>query len=135
VEPRSLPVLERRPARIELLASTVVTPPGEPFARVQVRRRDNLQAPVSFKWWTETGSAQVNRDFLGIEPRLEWIPAGTGTVELRVPLLADPTRNQPRTFYVKIEGAGSSNVVLGSRTLTQVSVPPGAGAPTVAAIP
>jgi hypothetical protein len=135
VAPLSQPPIAQRPARIELLASTVQTPPGEPFARIQVRRRDNLQAPVSFKWFTETGSAQVNRDFLGIEPRLEWIPAGAGGVELRVPLLADPTRTEPRNFYVKIEGAGTSNVVLGSRTLTLVSVPPGAGASAMASLP
>lgn len=135
VAPRRPSPVAPRPARIELQASTVETPSGEPFARVQVRRRDNLQAPVSFKWWTETGSAQANRDFLGIEPRLEWIPAGAGGVELRVPLLVDPTRTQSRNFYVKIEGAGSSNVVLGSRTLTQVNVPPGAGASTMASLP
>jgi hypothetical protein len=120
---RPLPIDDQR-SRIELEASAVEAPSADPFARVQVRRRGSVEGPVSFKWWTETGSAQANRDFLGIEPRLEWIPAGSRSVELRVPLLTDPGRNLPRTFYVKIEVTGSGNTVLGSRTLTQVSIQP-----------
>jgi hypothetical protein len=131
-------------ARIELIASTVDAPDQEPFARIVVHRLGNLQGAVSFKWWTETGSALVNRDFLGIEPRLEWIPDGARSVELRVPLLTDPSRHESRSFYVKIQGAGSVNAVLGTRTLTQVSIQPGnlpdttslhPGASTVAKLP
>lgn len=130
---RVLPI-EPQQARVELTASTVEASASEPFARIQVRRRDNLDVPVSFRWWTETGSAHANRDFLGIEPRLEWIPVGAKGVELRVPLLSDPSRNEPRDFYVKIEMAGSKEAVLGNRTLTQVSIRPSGATTQQAAV-
>jgi hypothetical protein len=48
---------------------------------------------------------------------------GDGGVELRVPLLPDSTRQQPRTFYVKIDAPGLG-ATLGPRTLTQVTIIP-----------
>jgi hypothetical protein len=68
----------------------------------------------------------LNRDFLRIEPRTEIIPAGDRGMELRVPLLTDPTRVQPRTFYVKIDAPGSG-ATLGASTLTQVTIVPTGG--------
>lgn len=110
-------------ARLDLPSTTVEVEGDQPFARVWVRRRDNLAGTVSFRWWTEMGSAVLNRDFLRIEPRTEIIPAGDRGVELRVPLLTDPTRVQPRTFYVKIDEPGAG-ATLGASTLTQVTIVP-----------
>lgn len=110
-------------ARLDLPASSVEVVDNQPFARVWVRRRANLNGTVTFRWWTETGSAILNRDFLRIEPRTELIADGDEGVELRIPLLSDPTRVQPRTFYVKISAPGQG-AALGSRTLTQVTIVP-----------
>jgi hypothetical protein len=117
VAPRSLR------ARLDFPTTAVEVTDDQPFAIIPVRRRDNLYGTVTFRWWTETGSAETNRDFLRIQPRTEMIADGDGGVELRVPLLPDATRQQPRTFYVKIDAPGLG-AVLGPRTLTQVTIIP-----------
>lgn len=117
----------RSRARLDLPSTTVEVVGDQPFARVWVRRRDNLEGTVSFRWWTETGSAVLNRDFLRIQPRTEVIPAGDRGMELRVPLLTDPTRVQPRTFYVKIDDPGAG-ATLGASTLTQITIIPAGAA-------
>ena len=133
--PPAAPVVDSAPgalaesharARLDLPSTTVEVAGNQPFATIWVRRRDNLQGTVSFRWWTETGSAVLNRDFLRIEPRTEVIPAGDRGIELRVPLLTDPTRIQPRTFYVKIDAPGAG-ATLGASTLTQVTIVPADG--------
>ena len=97
----------------------------EPVARIWVMRRGTPSREVTFRWWTETGTAQVDRDFRAIEPRVGVIPEGSRGVELLVPLMPDPTRREPRTFYVKIDEPGPG-ADLGTRTLMQVAiVPPG----------
>ena len=110
-------------ARVDFPVTSVEVTDDQPFAIIPVRRRDNLWGTVTFRWWTETGSAETNRDFLRIQPRTEMIADGDGGVELRVPLLPDATRLQPRTFYVKIDAPGLG-AVLGPRTLTQVTIIP-----------
>jgi hypothetical protein len=110
-------------ARLDFPTTAVEVADDQPFAIIPVRRRDNLNGTVTFRWWTETGSAEVNRDFLRIQPRTEMIADGDGGVELRVPLLPDPDRQQPLTFYVKIDAPGSG-ATLGTRTLTQVTIYP-----------
>jgi hypothetical protein len=98
---------------------------SEPVARIWVTRRGSLGREVRFRWWTETGTAQVDRDFRAIEPRVAVIPEGSRGVELLVPLMPDPARREPRTFYVKIDEP-NAGVDLGTRTLMQVAiVPPG----------
>jgi len=110
-------------ARLDFPTAAVEVVDDQPFAIIPVRRRDNLNGTVTFRWWTETGSAEVNRDFLRIQPRTEMIADGDGDVKLRVPLLPDPGRQQPLTFYVKIDAPGTG-ATLGSRTLTQVTIYP-----------
>jgi hypothetical protein len=101
----------------------------EPVAKILVRRRGGLSGEVSFLWWTESGSARVDRDFRAITPRMAVIDDGAKGVELLVPLIADASRQKPRTFYVKIDEPGSG-ATLGDQTLMQVSiVPPGYVAP------
>lgn len=123
--PSAVPAPVYSRALIELPSDTATVEADQPVARIWVRRRGRLSGEVSFLWWTETGSAQVDRDFRRITPRTAVIDSGASGVELLVPLVVDPSRQQPRTFYVKIDEPGSGST-LGERTLMQVSiVPPG----------
>lgn len=112
-------------ASIDLASTYAWVDTTEPVARIWVTRRGTPGREVTFRWWTETGTAQVGRDFRAIEPRLAVIPEGSRGVELLVPLMPDATRREPRTFYVKIDEPGPG-ADLGTRTLMQVAiVPPG----------
>jgi hypothetical protein len=116
-----------RPARpvIDLASTYAWVDTTEPVARIWVSRRGAANREVTFRWWTETGTAQVDRDFRGIEPRVAVIPEGSRGVELLIPLMPDASRLEPRTFYVKIDEPGPG-ADLGTRTLMQVAiVPPG----------
>lgn len=122
--PRTAPAQPVRPS-IDLASTYAWVDTSEPVARIWVTRRGSLNREVTFRWWTETGTAQVDRDFRAIEPRVGVIPEGSRGVELLVPLMPDPARREPRTFYVKIDEPGPG-VDLGTRTLMQVAiVPPG----------
>jgi hypothetical protein len=110
---------------IELAATYAWVETTDPVARIRVMRRGSLDRDVTFRWWTETGTAQADREFRAIEPRLAAIPAGSRSIELLVPLIPDPDRREPRTFYVKIDEP-NPGVGLGEDTLMQVAiVPPG----------
>ena len=112
-------------ASIDLAATYAWVDTTEPVAHIRVIRQGPVNREVSFRWWTETGTAQVDRDFRAIEPRTAVIPVGSREVELLVPMMPDPSRREPRTFYVKID-TPSQDVDLGTRTLMQVAiVPPG----------
>jgi Protein kinase domain len=116
-----------RPSRalIDLPSATATVAGDQPVAKIWVRRRGGLTGEVSFLWWTESGSARVDQDFRAITPRTATINDGARGVELLVPLVANPARQQSRTFYVKIDEPGE-RASLGDQTLMQVSiVPPG----------
>jgi hypothetical protein len=116
-----------RPSRalIDLPDATATVAGDQPVAKIWVRRRGGLTGEVSFLWWTESGSARVDQDFRAITPRMATIDSGASGVELLVPVVANPSRQRPRTFYVKIDEPGSG-ATLGDQTLMQVSiVPPG----------
>jgi hypothetical protein len=110
-------------ARIDLPVRLASVESSAPVARIWVRRRDNLSGPVSFKWWTESGTAEVDRDFRRILPRIETIPSGANGVELLVPLVPEAARLEPRTFWVKIDEP-SRGTRLGESTLMQVTIVP-----------
>jgi eukaryotic-like serine/threonine-protein kinase len=110
-------------ALIDLPSETKSVAGDQPVAKIWVRRRGGLRGEVTFLWWTESGSAKVDRDFRQISQRTAIINDGANGVELLVPLVEDPSRNQPRTFYVKIDGPGS-NATLGDLTLMQVTIVP-----------
>jgi hypothetical protein len=116
------PAQHDRPV-LDLSATAVWVDTSETFARIWVRRRGSLNQPVTFQWWTETGSAQSGRDFRQMLPNTEVIPAGEKGISLMVQLIPDPARREPRTFFVKIDRPGS-NASLGSRTLAQVAIVP-----------
>ncbi len=115
----------RARSSIDLAANHAWVDTTERVARIWVARRGSLNSEVTFRWWTETGTAQADRDFRAIAPRIGVIPEGARGVELLVPLMPDPQRREPRTFYVKIDEPGPG-AELGTRTLMQVAiVPPG----------
>jgi hypothetical protein len=110
-------------SRIDLPEESISVDGAEPMARLWVRRRGGLSGEVSFLWWTESGSAQVDRDYAQISPRRAYIGNGANGVALLVPLVSDVARDQRRTFYVKIDDAGEG-ALLGDRTLMQVVIEP-----------
>jgi hypothetical protein len=103
-------------------ADSVDVPPTESTAHVIVRRTRNLRGDVSFNWWTESGTAKPGRDFTPVKSHVEDIPDGKSAVDLAIPVVADPGRHEPRSFYVVIDEA-SDNAGLGPRTLTMVTLP------------
>lgn len=119
--PRALPAR----STLDLSATYAWVDTTEPVARIRVVRQGAMNREVSFRWWTEPGTAQIDRDFRAIEPRTSVIAEGVRDIELLVPMVPDPTRREPRTFFVKID-APSAGTDLGTRTLAQVAiVPPG----------
>lgn len=130
VDTPALPLVEAAspappPPRIDLSPESSVAQTTAPVARIWVRRRGSLDGPVTFKWWTESGSAEADRDFRKVAPRTETIPDGARGLEILVPLMPDPLRREARTFWVKIDEAGHG-ATLGTKTSMQVAiVPPG----------
>ncbi len=109
-------------ARIELAADNVDVGPTEPVAHIVVRRSSNLRGDVSFNWWTESGTAKPERDFVSVKTRVEHIDNEQSVISLTIPVVMDPARRESRSFYVVIDQP-SDNATLGSRTLTMVTLP------------
>jgi serine/threonine protein kinase len=120
---QSTPAAQPSHTRIELSADTVDVPPTDPAAHVIVRRTGNLHADTGFTWWTESGTAKPGQDFMGVKAQEEHFEDGKAVANLFVPVVADPTRKQARSFYVVINEP-SDGASLGKRTLTMVTIPP-----------
>ena len=110
------------PARIELAANMVRLASNEPFARIVVRRSGTLRHVVSFQWRTAPGTARRGADFDAAAARTAYIAAGRRTKSLFIPILADPGRRQPATFYVIIDNAGPG-ATIGMRTIAMITIP------------
>jgi hypothetical protein len=109
-------------ARIELAVDNVEVAAGDAMARIAVHRSRTLRDDVSFKWWTESGTAKPGQDFVPVKTQVERIENGKNSVNLVVPIVMDPARRTARNFYVVIDEA-SDNAALGPRTLTMVTIP------------
>jgi len=109
-------------AKLELAAEIVDISPVESVASVMVRRSGNLSGDVSFKWWTESGTAKPKRDFSPVWGRVEHIVSGKAAVALLIPVVADTARKQARNFYVVIDDASPGSIL--GRTLTMVALQP-----------
>ncbi len=110
------------PLLLELAADSYTVLPGEPAARIEVRRRGNLRGDVSFVWSTESASALPERDFIASGPRAEQMPAGVSSVTLLVPIVSDATRSDSRVFYVRItEPGGGAELGTNSRAAVLVA--------------
>ena len=110
-----------KPARIEFATNIVTVPPMDPVARVVVSRSGDLRAAVSFRWRTESGSAQRDADFAVVGPHVAYIPRGRRSMELLIPIVSDPTRSRPVSFYVVIEDAGPG-AQIGRRTIARITI-------------
>ena len=109
-------------AQIEMAARSVEVPVLQAVASVPVHRRHSYRSGVSFTWSTEPGTARPGQDFVPVNSRTEYMPAGDPETRLLVPIVADPRRKTARTFYVVINTA-EEGASLGSRTLTMVTIP------------
>jgi len=119
--PAALPA-PAAPLLLELAADSYTVLPGEPAARIEVRRRGNLHGDVSFVWSTESASALPERDFIASGPRAEQMPAGVSSVTLLVPIVSDATRGDSRVFYVTItEPGGGAELGTNSRAAVLVA--------------
>lgn len=114
--------VDRQTARIELTASAVEVPRLQPVASIPVSRRHNFRGEVSFTWSTESGTAKPGQDFMPVKSRTEYIAAGTPQTRLLVPIVQNPRRHLSRTFYVVVNAPGDG-ATLGTRTITQVTIP------------
>jgi serine/threonine protein kinase len=121
--PRSSWAAQPPRTRIELSADTLDVPPTDPAAHILVRRTGNLRGDAGFTWWTESGTAKPGQDFVGVKPHEEHFEDGKAVVNLFVPVVADPARKQPKSFYIVINDP-SDGASLGKRTLTIVTIPP-----------
>ncbi len=120
--PAPATVAQAAHARIELAADTVEVPLADPAARVLVRRTGNLRADAGFTWWTEPGTAKAGQDFMNVKAHEEHFEDGKAVANLFVPVVADPTRREPKSFYIVINDP-SDGASLGKRTLTMVTIP------------
>ncbi len=109
--------------RIELSADAVDVPLTDPAAHVLVKRTGNLRADTGFTWWTESGTAKPGQDFMSVKAHEERFEDGKAVANLFVPVVVDPTRKQPKSFYIVINDP-SDGASLGKRTLTMVTIPP-----------
>jgi hypothetical protein len=121
--PRTPVVAQASHTRIELAADGVDVPLSVPAAHVIVRRSGNLHADAGFTWWTESGTAKPGQDFMGVKPHEEHFEDGKAVASLLVPVVADPTRKEPKSFYVVINDPSGVGASLGKRTLTMVTIP------------
>ena len=95
----------------------------DPAAHILVKRTGNLRADTGFTWWTESGTAKPGQDFMSVKAHEERFEDGKAVANLFVPVVTDPTRKQPKSFYVVINDP-SDGASLGKRTLTMVTIPP-----------
>jgi serine/threonine protein kinase len=109
-------------ARIELAADSIDVEPGEQLAHVILKRSRTMRGEVSFSWWTESGTAKPGRDFSPVKSHVETMDEGKAAADLMIPILSDPGRHEPRSFYVVIDEP-SENATLGQRTLSMVTIP------------
>jgi serine/threonine protein kinase len=119
----SAPAAPPSHTRIELSADTVDVPSTDPAAHVIVKRTGNLHADAGFTWWTESGTAKPGQDFMAVKAHEEHFEDGKAVANLFVPVVADPTRKQAKSFYIVINDP-SDGAALGKRTLTMVTIPP-----------
>jgi serine/threonine protein kinase len=76
--------------------------PHQRYAEIRVHRSVATQAPSSFEWWTEDGTALAGFDYLGqARSSASFPPGGLDTV-LFVKVLANDARREPAKFNVVI---------------------------------
>ena len=101
------------PETITLSSERYIVFPGGTTATIKVDRAGGAGTPVSFRWWTESSTAKAGKDYASARPKIVELAAGEESVELSVPILANPQRKHTELFYVVI-GSPSENAELGA---------------------
>ncbi|HSY05652.1 MAG TPA: hypothetical protein VK803_06870 [Steroidobacteraceae bacterium] len=98
------------PGQISLSADRYLVFPGHASADIQIRRTAGDGGDVSFVWWTQASGAKPGRDYVSRTPRTVLVPDGVESVNLSVPIVANPSRKHTELFYVVIgkPGGGAS---------------------------
>jgi hypothetical protein len=98
------------PGQISLSTDKYVVFPGHASAEIYVHRTGGASGDVSFVWWTHGSGAAPGRDYVSGTPKIAHMLDGVDTLQLSVPILANPSRNHTELFYVVIgkPGGGAS---------------------------
>ncbi len=98
------------PGEISLSADKYVVFPGHASAEFEVHRTGGASGEVSFVWWTQASGARAGRDYVSGPPQTARVADGVETLQLSVPILANPSRKHTELFYVAIgkPGGGAS---------------------------
>ncbi len=94
------------PARITLTNDRYVVFPHNASAEISVHRSGGGEGDVDFVWWAEESGATAGKDFIARAPRRAHLPGGVDSVQLIVPILANPSRRHTEMFYVAIAATG-----------------------------
>jgi hypothetical protein len=100
------PVVAAATPRVAFAAASYDVAAGEPAARVVVRRVGSNGGETSFIWWTEAASARPDVDYAELGRRIERIPSGADKITLFVPIISNPRRDRPSSFYVALDNTG-----------------------------
>jgi hypothetical protein len=98
------------PGQISLSTDQYVVFPGHANAEIHVHRTGGASGDVSFVWWTQGSGARPGWDYVSGTPKSAHMLDGVDTLQLSVPILANPSRQHTELFYVVIgrPGGGAS---------------------------
>jgi hypothetical protein len=98
------------PGQITLSTDKYVVFPGHASAEIEVRRTGGASGDVSFVWWTQGSGAVPGQDYVSGTSKMAHMLDGVDTLQLSVPILANPSRKHTELFYVAIgkPGGGAS---------------------------
>lgn len=98
------------PGIITLSTDRYVVFPGNPSAEIYVHRTGGTDGDVNFVWWAEASGAKPGKDYVSGKPKIAHMLEGVDSLQLSVPILANPLRKHTEIFYVVIarpEGGAS----------------------------
>jgi hypothetical protein len=101
------------PGQISLSTERFLVLPGHASAEIYVQRIGGASGDVSFVWWTHGSGAAPGRDYVSGTPKIAHMLDGVDTLQLSVPILANPSRQHTELFYVVI-GKPDGGASLGS---------------------
>jgi hypothetical protein len=98
------------PGQISLSTDKYVVFPGHASAEIEVHRSGGASGDVSFVWWTQGSGARPGEDYVSGTAKMAHLLDGVDTLQLSVPVLANPSRQHTELFYVVIgkPGGGAS---------------------------
>jgi hypothetical protein len=98
------------PGTIALSTDRYVVFPGQTTAEINVHRSGGTGGDVKFVWWTKESGAKPGKDYAFERPKIAHMLEGRDSLQLSVPILANPLRKHTEMFYVVIgnpEGGAS----------------------------